>query len=243
MPIKCLVVDDEKLARELIAEYIQKVPDLELVESCPTAISAQSVLRKEAIDLLFLDIQMPNLSGIDFLKTLKNPPLVILTTAYSEYALEAFEYEVTDYLLKPIVFERFFQGVQKVFNRLEKNAPVQPVLNTQNSTPKNDFIFIKADGLIHKIAFADILYIESLREYIRIHTKEKRLVFRQSLSELLLKLPENQFFRIHRSYIINPLQIESIEGNMVHLAGQKLPISKRRKEAFLEYINRQGLIG
>ena len=243
MSLKCLVVDDEKLARELIADYIQKVPDLELIEMCSNAISAQSVLRTTDIDLLFLDIQMPNLSGIDFLKTLKNPPLIILTTAYSEYALEAFEYEVVDYLLKPIIFERFFQAINKVFSRLEKKVSGPPIPESTNSNPSADFFFIKADGLIHKIAIQDILYIESLREYIRIHTKEKRLVFRQALSELLLKLPEKQFYRIHRSYIINLTHIENIEGNMVNMTGKKLPISKRRKDAFLEYIKEKGLIG
>ncbi len=242
MPIKCLIVDDEKLARELIVEYITKIPDLEKVDACSNALAAQSTLRKESIDLLFLDIQMPHLTGLEFLKSLKNPPLVILTTAYSEYALEAFDYEVVDYLLKPIVFERFFQAIEKVLNRIEKNPTPRIHSEISSIQSQTDYIFIKADGIIHKIQYRDILYIESLREYIRIHTSEKRLVFRQALSQLLQKLPENQFFRIHRSYIINLEQIENIEGNMVRIGGHRLSISKRKKEAFLEAIQRKGLI-
>ncbi|RMG85093.1 MAG: DNA-binding response regulator [Bacteroidetes bacterium] len=241
MILKCLVVDDEKPARELLAEYIGKMPELELIQTCSNAIDAQAVLRKTPADVLFLDIRMPNLSGLDFLRTLKNPPLVVLTTAYSEYALEAFELEVVDYLLKPVVFERFFEAVNKIFNRVGRQLPTG--MTDTETPPREDFFFVKADGVIHKIDFEEVLYIESLREYIRLHTRDKRLVLRQSLSDLDQKLPENRFFRIHRSFIINPEHLEKIEGNQVFISGRALPLSKRRKELFLQYIQNKGLIG
>jgi DNA-binding LytR/AlgR family response regulator len=243
MPIKCLIIDDEKLARDLLTDYLQKVPDLELVDTCSNALSAQSALSLHDIDLIFLDIQMPHLSGIDFLKTLRHPPLVILTTAYSEYALEAFDFDVVDYLLKPIVFERFFQAIGKVRNRLSISPVPTPINVQETPIDKPDFIFIKADNLIHKIAFQDILYIESLREYVRIHTQDKRIVFRQALSELVHELPATQFTRIHRSYIINIHHINNIEGNMVRIGQVTLAISKRKKEGFLDLLQKKGLIG
>ena len=237
--LTCLIVEDEPIAADVLKDYISQVSFLELKGVCKDAIFALERLKEEPIDVLFLDIHLPKLKGLEFLKILKDKPQTILTTAYHQYALDAFEEDVVDYLMKPIEFSRFLKAVNKL-----KKKESQPVVNQsiKNNSSK-PFRFFNVNKKMVKVFYDDILYIESLREYIRIHTKEKRLVFRQSLSELLLKLPENQFFRIHRSYIINPLQIESIEGNMVHLAGQKLPISKRRKEAFLEYINRQGLIG
>lgn len=243
MPIKCLIIDDEKLARDLLADYLSKVPDLELVEICANALAAQSALSQHEIDLIFLDIQMPHLSGIDFLKTLRHPPLVVLTTAYSEYALEAFDFDVVDYLLKPIVFERFFQAIGKVRNRLSTSATTTPSPTQTLAPEKPDFIFVKADHLIHKIAFKDILYIESLREYVRIHMLDQRIVFRQALSELIHELPASQFTRIHRSYIINIHQIKQIEGNMVRIGETTLTISKRKKEGFLALLQERGLIG
>lgn len=239
--MNCLIVDDEKPARDLLTEYINKVPELNLVGICANAMEAQMKLVGQDIDLLFLDIQMPHISGMDLLRSLHHPPLIILTTAYSDYAVEAFQYEVVDYLLKPIVFERFFQAIGKTRRRL--NTTTTPLISPSSPTPPEDFIFIKADQLIHKIAFSDILYIESLREYIRIHTKDKRIVLRQALSDLLQKLPEQQFTRIHRSYIINLRHIDNIEGNMVRIGDKTLTISKRKKEEFLKLIENKGLIG
>lgn len=246
MTLNCLIIDDEKLARALIQEYIEKIPALNLCGSFANPIAAQATLNTQDIHLIFLDVDMPQLSGIDFLKALRNPPHIILTTAHSDYALQAFELSVVDYLLKPIVFERFFQAVNKVLSIVPKTetTPAKQKNNpfTKAETP-NDFLFIKSDKVIHKIFIKDILYIESLREYTRIHTKEQRVVAREALSKLIELLPTNDFTRIHRSYIINLQHIRNIEGNMIRIGEKTLPISKRKKEEFIKLVEKRGLIG
>jgi len=241
---KVLIVDDEPLARKLLNEHASKIPQLEVVGQCKTALEAQMVLQSQQVDILLLDIQMPDLTGLEFLRTLRNRPATILTTAYAEYAVNAYDLEVVDYLLKPIVFERFFRAVSRAMGR---NAPpseaatpyVSPI--QAESQPARQSLFVKTDQRLVQVNYADIRYIEGLREYVRIHTRQDQLIVLQSLSRLMDALPTEQFARIHRSYIINLSHIDSIVGNTVYIGEAELPISKGQKEAFLNLINQDGL--
>lgn len=240
--LRCLIVDDEKLAQELLRTYVHKMPNLELVNTASTALEAMQILQAEQVDLLFLDIQMPDLTGLEFLRSLRHPPATILTTAYSEYAVESYELQVIGYLLKPIEFERFFQAVHKAANQLQNNIQTvdkQPI--KVKELIKKDYFFVKADSKIVKVNINEILYIEALQKYVRIHTQQERIVTLLSLSKILEELPSNQFIRIHRSYIINLEQIENVEGNMVKIMNQKLPISKGQRDTFMEHLRANGL--
>lgn len=239
-----LIVDDEPLARKLLSEHAAKLPQLRVVGQCQTAIDAQSVLRQQAVDILLLDIQMPDLTGVEFLRTLSPRPLTIFTTAYTEYAVEGYDLDVVDYLLKPIVFERFFKAISRALNRLQPDQPqaVSSSASSLSQEPERPHsLFLKTDQRLVQVPYADIRYIEGLREYIRIHTVKEQLIVLQSLSRLLDALPTGQFARIHRSYIVSLAHIDSILGNTVYIGNAELPISKGQKEAFLAMINRDGL--
>lgn len=239
---KCLVVDDERLAQELLTTYIQKIPFLEEVATCSTALEAMQYLAQHQVDILFLDIQMPDLTGIEFLRTVKNVPATVLTTAYSEYALEGYELSVVDYLLKPIEFDRFFQAVMKVVGATAATPTAVPTPSVVTNTPTPpDYFFIKTDQKIVKIAFDDVLFIEALQKYIRIHTTTKRIVSLFSLSKIQELLPPTQFTRIHRSYLLNIDKMDSLEGNMVRIGTHTLPISKGQKEGFMTLLKEKGL--
>ncbi len=240
---QCLIVDDERLARELIKSHLEKIPYLELHDMCANAIDAMSILQSQSIDLLFLDIQMPNLSGIELMRLLNKKPATIFTTAYSEYALEGFELDVVDYLVKPIEFERFFKAVSKAVERMSQKsvAPTLPSLPPPNSSKEADYFFIKSDYKIIKINLADISYIEAEQKYVRICTDVQSYISLISMSKILESLPQGKFIRIHRSFIVNIDRIDSIEGNMIKIKEQKLPISKGQKEAFMELVNQKGL--
>jgi len=237
--IKCLIVDDEELARKLVENYIQRLPYLEVVAKCADPLEAMQVLQEKEVDLMFLDIQMPELTGIEFLKTLTQKPLVIFTTAYKEYALEGYELEIVDYLLKPFRFERFLQAVNKVGNLLKISSPAIPPTTIPiidvSSTPKKtkDYILVKSDFKVFRIFYKDILYIESMKEYVAYHTTNGRTLSLGSLKKLQLDLPTEQFMRIHKSYIVNIKYVAALEGNMVHLDKKKLPIGTSYREAVL----------
>lgn len=223
--LQTLIVDDEKPATELLLAYAAKVPELEVAGVAYNAMTARQLLSEKQIDLLFLDIQMPDLTGLQLLRMLKNPPAVVLTTAYSEFALEGYELDVLDYLLKPIEFGRFYKAVSKL-------APSQP-------PPKGeglDYFFVKTDHQIVKVNFADILFIESLREYVRIHTPTQRIVARLALQRLEEELPAAKFIRIHRTYIVNIDAVQKIEGNLLHIGKEVLPISKGKREEFMQFV-------
>lgn len=228
--INSLIVDDEPLARELIQTHINKISNWNVTETCINAEEAYESLLKHDIDVLFLDIQMPVISGVEFLQSLRNPPLVIFTTAYSEYALKGFELNVVDYLLKPISFSRFFQAIEKA------NAQ----LATKNEELKaNDigvsYFFIKHDGKLLKISFSEILYIKAEQEYSHIFTKNKKLLVSMHLKLLEGILPETMFTRIHRSYIIPQETITSIYGNTIQIGDTiKLPIGSKYKENLMQ---------
>ena len=236
MEIKALIIDDEPLAQNVIKQYAGKIPDLTISATCNEAICAHKVLQETEIDLLFLDINMPKLSGISFLKTLKNPPLVIFTTAYSEYALEGFELNAIDYLKKPFSFDRFY----KAFTRAEEILRLKKSLNApqpKQSNSKNEYFFVKANKKTIKVCFSEILFIEGLGDYIKIHLESSKLVTNLSMKKMLDLLPEEKFYRIHKSYIISLDKISSIEGNMVSIQANKLPIGNSYRQDFGHYIS------
>ncbi len=238
----CIIVDDETLAQELIETHLGKIPNIQVVAKCHTAMEALAVLNEQDVDIMFLDIEMPDLTGIEFLKTLDKPPYTIFTTAYSEYALKGYELNIVDYLLKPIRFDRFFKAVSKVLALLKEHEP-------QVSAPKDepthdDYVFVKSDYKAVKILYRDILYVESMQKYVRFHLKEKKPVISLlSISALIALLPSRQFYRCQKSYIINLDEIESIEGNqLVLFNGKKVPVSKNLKPELLRMVDRNNLI-
>lgn len=228
--IKCLIVDDEPIARQIIEGYAKQYPLLEVVASCEDAMEARIQLQKQPIDLIFLDINMPVIDGIGFLKTLKKAPQVIFTTAYKEYAVDAFELSASDYLLKPFSFERFLMAVDKVAEKLVSVASA-PAENPPAQA--DDFMFIKSDNKIFKVAFEDILFLEAFGNYAKVYLTDKQLMPTTTLTSLEEALPKNQFIRVHRSFIINKNHISHIEGNRVFIKDHEVPISGNYKDAFL----------
>lgn len=239
---RVIIVDDEPLALDVMETYIEKLPSLELVARCENAIQAFDILSKEEVDIMFLDIQMPQLTGIDFLKSLSNPPLVIFTTAYPNYAIEGYELNVIDYLLKPISFERFMKAVNKAMAQLElQNDNVAAASSEVDNEVKADFIFVKADKKLIKINYADILYIEGLKDYVIIKMSTSRVITLQTMKSLEAKLPSDIFKRIHRSYIVNLKKISAVIGNMVEVEKKHLPIGKNYREELLNIVNKNRL--
>jgi DNA-binding LytR/AlgR family response regulator len=230
--ISCLIVDDEPLARNLLADYVQKIEYLHLVGTCANALEALNALKKQPVDLLFLDVQMPELTGISFLKTLHKKPLVILTTAYSQYALEGYELDVTDYLLKPITFDRFLKAAEKVSARLnEKNVTV-----AEKPADTPDYIFVKDGTKLVKVKWADILYIEGLKDYVTIHTQTHKVVTLQRMKALEEQMPAHAFIRIHNSYIVAVAAIGSVQKEKVQIGDTFLPIGDTYRKAFKDFI-------
>jgi two-component system, LytTR family, response regulator len=237
---KCIIVDDEYLAQDLIAGYLSKIPGAEVVAKCSNAMEAMAALQNGNIDIMFLDIQMPDLTGLELLKSIKNKPVVILTTAYSEYALESYDFDITDYLLKPIRFERFIQAINKATELLNlKKRKEVFIPGTAEKTEKNtkDHLFVKSDYKLIKIKFEDILYIEGLREYVSIYTKEKRIITLEAMKNLEDNLPSEKFVRIHKSYIVATDKIEAITGNCVEINKKLLPIGKTYRDKISGIIN------
>lgn len=227
--IICLAVDDEPPALEVIKKYIACVPNLQLAGTCADALEALTMLQQNAIDLLFLDIQMPQLFGTDLVRTLKNPPKVIFTTAFRKFAVEGFELDAVDYLLKPISFERFLKAVNKVMDtnlHLFENT----YANEENKNKQGDtFLTLRADRKNLKVPLDDILYIESLKDYIKVVTTNKTIITKQSISSVEETLPKKQFIRIHRSFIVSINKIESFTHEMIEIGRQELPISRMYK--------------
>lgn len=248
MTLKCIAVDDEPLALDIIEDYVSKVPFLELVKRTENAIEALQLVQAGGIDLVFLDIQMPDLTGIQFLKIANNKASYILTTAYSQYALESYDLNVSDYLLKPIAFDRFYKAVEKVHNQHKNNAdsvvaPVTPapvpVVNTIQ--PVQDFIFVKTEHKIQRIELDHILYIEGLKDYISIFTKAERVITLQNMKKMEETLPSSQFIRVHKSYIIALDKIESIERSRITICGKIIPIGDTYRDEFFRKIENKNI--
>jgi DNA-binding LytR/AlgR family response regulator len=236
--VRVIIVDDEPLAQDVLETYIEKMPELTLVRKCSNALEANEVLKTEDVDLMFLDIQMPQLTGIDFLKTLSKPPKVIFTTAYANYAIEGFELNALDYLLKPISLDRFMKAVNKAVEQIEllrKDTSVSNSVGNSSAGEEHlDYIFVKADKKLVKVNYNEIIYIEGLKDYVIIRMDTQRVVTLQTMKSLEDKLPPNRFKRIHRSYIINIDRINAIVGNMVEVLEKNqpkhLPVGKNYRD-------------
>jgi two-component system LytT family response regulator len=243
MILKCIAVDDEPLALDIIEDYISKVPFLELVKRTENAIEALQLVQAGGIDLVFLDIQMPDLTGIQFLKIASGKANYILTTAYSQYALESYDLNVSDYLLKPIAFDRFYKAVEKVHNQVMKSEPVVPVAAAEtivvpaHAPQAQDFIFVKTEHKIQKVALDDILFIEGLKDYISIYTKSERIITLQNMKKMEETLPKGEFIRVHKSYIISLDKIESIERSRIAIASKIIPIGDTYRDEFFKLID------
>lgn len=247
--LKCIAVDDEPLALDIIEDYVSKVPFLELVKRTENAIEALQLVQAGGIDLVFLDIQMPDLTGIQFLKIANGKSNYILTTAYSQYALESYDLNVSDYLLKPIAFDRFYKAVEKVHNQVksaEVSTSPQPATLTSSAFPSStlpvqDFIFVKTEHKIQKIELDDILYIEGLKDYISIYTKNERIITLQNMKKMEETLPPRQFVRVHKSYIISIDKIESIERSRIAICGKIISIGDTYRDEFFKRIDNNNI--
>jgi hypothetical protein len=231
--LRVLIVDDEPLAQEVIERYLQNINELELVGKCSNALEAFEVLHNEHIDLMFLDISMPVISGIDFLRSLRMAPAVIITTAYPDFALQGYELDVIDYLVKPISLERFMKAVNKVIDRIKKPAPVI----VESKQIKADYMFVKCDQKLIKIRFNDIDYIEGMKDYVKIFTTDRMIVTLHTMKFFENNLPSHIFIRIHKSYIVNVDAIKTISGNELEINQTRIPIGNSFKDNVLKHIN------
>lgn len=224
--MKCIIIEDEIPAQRILKNYISKIPNLEIIETFKAAIEANSFLNSESVDVVFLDINLPDMSGLDFIKTIKNPPAIIITTAYAEYAVNSFELEtIVDYLVKPFSFDRFLKAINKAKERVG-------TLKT-SSEDNEETIFLNVDKTLHKIVLNKILYIESERNYITVVTENQRLSYIDSLKNWNAKLSENQFIQVHKSFIINSSYVNKISGNTIFIKDNKIPIGRTYKQELL----------
>ncbi|MBO2011614.1 LytR/AlgR family response regulator transcription factor [Hymenobacter negativus] len=235
--LTCLIVEDEPLARQLLTDHLQQVPYLRLAEACATPTAALSALQRQPVDLLFLDVQMPEMTGLTLLRLLPRKPLVILTTAYSEYALESYDLDVVDYLLKPITLDRFLRAVHKAYARWEP-----PFGASVGATPVQaadpTYLFVKDGAQLLKVWWADVLYVEGLRDYVTIYTRQRKIVSLQQLKVLAQQLPTNRFVRIHHSCIIALDAIDVVHKDKVQIGERYLPVSASYAKAFREAVER-----
>jgi len=246
--IRCLLLDDEPLARQVLRTYASRLPFLEVVGECGHALEAYELLRQQEVELIFCDIEMPRISGLDFLRALPQRPLVVLTTAYEQYALAGFELDVVDYLLKPVAFDRFWRAVEKVKDRLAlqhwKEQPAAPLLGPSPTDPAppptadDAFIMVKENGTLVKVPLASLRYVEGMRDYVKLFTTERRLVTYLTLKKLEEALPADQFTRVHKSYLVRNASIEALDGNLLALAGgTQVPVGVQYREAVLRVLH------
>lgn len=232
--ITCLIVEDEAPAQRILEKFIGDLSYLSLAGKCKNVFEAADCLQNQKIDLIFLDINMPKMSGLDFLRTIKNPPLVIITTAYREYAMEGFELDVVDYLHKPFSFERFFTAVNKAAEKFRSKNPQQVVKTTILMQPENEFVFIREDKIDYKININDILYLESIGDYVKVHTNTRIYLVYQTLKKFENLFSGKTFIRVHKSFIVPFPKIDSIEGNMIRIEKEIIPIGSTYRKSFFE---------
>ena len=232
MKLKCIITDDEPIARKGLQNYVERIDFLELVGVCEDAIQLNKQLKSQQADLLFLDIEMPYMTGIELLNSLSNPPKVIITSAYAEYAIKGYDLEVSDYLLKPISFDRFLKAVNKVYDQLISSQT--PVVQ--------DYLFVKTSLKLEKIRFNDMRFIEGVENYVAIYTSDGKIITHTTLRTILQKLPPERFVQVHKSYLVNIDKIDSIEGNLLGIGKNKIPLSRTYKEAALEIILKNKLL-
>jgi DNA-binding LytR/AlgR family response regulator len=235
MKIKCLIIDDEPLAQRVLERYIQDISSLELVQKCNNALDAIDILKEQKIDLIFLDINMPKLTGLEFLRSLKDPPLVIITTAYAEFAIQGYDLDVVDYLMKPFGMERFTKAIQKVHELLKPREHALPE-RISGEAKEDKYIFVKSSKKTYRINLNDILYIEALGDYVKIYTTDRMIISYHSMKNLESLLSPKQFPRIHKSFIVSLSKIELIEGNQVKLRDRYIPIGTNFKAEFEKLI-------
>lgn len=232
MKLKCIITDDEPIARKGLQNYVERIDFLELVGVCEDAIQLNNQLKSQQADLLFLDIEMPYMTGIELLNSLSNPPKVIITSAYAEYAIKGYNLEVSDYLLKPISFDRFLKAVNKVYDQLISSQT--PVVQ--------DYLFVKTSLKLEKIRFNDMRFIEGVENYVAIYTSDGKIITHTTLRTILQKLPPERFVQVHKSYLVNIDKIDSIEGNLLGIGKNKIPLSRTYKETALEIILKNKLL-
>ncbi len=237
MKLKCVIIDDEPIARKLIEEFIDDIDFLELVGQAENPARAIKLLTENQVDVIFLDINMPTINGIDFLKSSKNTASIIMTTAYAEYAVEAFSLDVLDYLVKPIPFDRFLKACNKA-----KEIYDNKQLLSARQQPANDHFFIKCDNQIEKVFYADLLYAESMMNYVLLYTPTRKMIVYLTLKSLEEQLPESLFLKVHKSFIVNRSKIKSIEGNMINMGTEKITISQNLREKVLKEILKDKMI-
>lgn len=231
--ISCLIIDDEAIAREIIESHVSKIENIRIVASCKNAVEAFNYINQHHIDLVFLDINMPEISGISFAKSINSDIKIIFTTAYRDYAVEGFELKAVDYLLKPISFERLQKAVQSYFE-IYRNSNHTHSLDTEFS----DFMFVRSERKMIKIDYTDIIYIESFGDYLKLHLTDKTIVTRETISAIEAKLPKQQFLRIHRSYIISIASIQNFTNEYITINKQALPISRTYKKEVLQLLEK-----
>ncbi len=236
MKLKCLIVDDEPLALDVLENFIKRIPDLELTGRCENAMQAIQMLKDKPVDLLFTDIEMPGFNGIELVKSLNTKPLIIFTTAHPEYAVQGYELDIADYLLKPIAFDRFVKSVNKASELLNYKRV------ENHGRDDLDYIFIKSEQKYIKVNFSDIMYIEALADYVKVHTPDKRIITLQTMKNLEDKLPAERFVRVHRSFIIALDKINSVSGNVIHILNDEVPIGKNFREDFFKIIQQNNLL-
>jgi DNA-binding LytR/AlgR family response regulator len=228
MSVRYLVVDDEQLARKLIIAHASKIEGLVFVDECSSAIATIKILERTSVDLIFLDIEMPELDGLQFVRTMKNPPAIVMTTAHRQFAADAFDLDVVDYLVKPISFERFLKSYNKLVQYLRINEPAE-----KSAEAPAGVLYVKSDRKIFPVDMTDIMYIESLDNYVKIHLKSRFIITRESISHLEAKLPANDFVRIHRSFIVSRKNIEAISAEAVRVVGKDLPVGRAFRQVAL----------
>ena len=236
MQLNCIIIEDEKLAQYVLKKYIELIPTLKLIICCNSSSEAIAYLHSNTVDLIFLDINMPDLNGIDFLKTLQHPPLIIITTAYSEYAMEGYEFAVCDYLLKPIRYERFLKAINKAFERYK-----QPIQNKQTTVSEIDHLLVKDDDVIKTIYFVEVLYIQSFGNYLKIYCRNgSTTISRITLTEIESQLPSSTFLRVHKSYIVAINLIEKVHVNQIFIPGFIIPIGTTYKQEVVKHLAKKG---
>ena len=231
MKLNCLIIDDEPIARKGLEEYVQEIGFLHCVASCENALKAVSYLNEQKIDLIYLDIQMPKMSGIDFLKSLKNPPLTIITTAYSDYALEGYTLDVIDYLVKPITFQRFLKASQKALEFFQLKSKAE-----NSNAPAVDYFFVRCERKFEKVFFSEVSYIEGMQNYAVIHTVDRKLITYITLTSLENQLPKDQFLKVHKSFLISIPHVKAIEGDEILLEHARIPISRALRDQVVQQI-------
>lgn len=237
MKLKCIIVDDEPVARKVLQEYIEDIDFLELVGSAENPLKANAILKNEPVDLMFLDINMPKLTGIEFLRTATALPMVIMTTAYAEYAIDGFELDVMDYLVKPFSFERFLKACNKARDYHELNNQVAVVVKTHN-----DYFFVKCNNRIEKILYDELIYVEAMLNYVMLHTANGKMIVYLTIKSILEQLPADIFLKVHKSFIVNMKKIKSIEGNEINLGNAKVIISQNFYESAIKSILKDRMI-